>query len=124
MYEYRARLSHRHNDLNPVYDGDTVWIDIDLGCNVTLHNEKCRLYGINAPEMRGPQHDAGVAARDWLRTKLAALPTFTVRTHKDEKGKYGRWLVELIDADGTNLNQEMVKLGLAVQDYYGHPPGM
>ena len=36
-----------------VYDGDTVTLDIDLGFNHSMNNQKIRLFGINTPEVRG-----------------------------------------------------------------------
>lgn len=42
MYEYRAFV-------RKVYDGDTITVDIDLGFEVLLKNQKLRLYGINTP---------------------------------------------------------------------------
>jgi len=36
-----------------------------------------------------------------------------IRTHKDEKGKFGRWLVELFDSDGNSINARMMRDGFA-----------
>ena len=35
-----------------VYDGDTIYADIDLGFNIWLNNQSIRLNGINTPEIR------------------------------------------------------------------------
>jgi micrococcal nuclease len=45
MYTYKCRI-------NKVLDGDTVEIDLDLGFNTTLANQKVRLLGIDTPESR------------------------------------------------------------------------
>ena len=50
MYEYRAFV-------RKVYDGDTITVDIDLGFEVMLKNQKLRLYGINTPEVRGESRE-------------------------------------------------------------------
>ena len=107
MYEYAARVGS-------VYDGDTVRTDIDLGFGVWLQNQKIRLFGINAPEMRGDDREKGQLSRDWLRDQLKKGP-LTLQTIRDRKGKYGRWLGRLV-VNGVDLNQKMVDEGLAV-DY-------
>jgi endonuclease YncB( thermonuclease family) len=45
MYEYKATVVK-------VVDGDTVDVDIDLGFDTWLHNQRIRLYGIDTPECR------------------------------------------------------------------------
>ena len=45
MYEYRCKLRR-------VVDGDTVDIDIDLGFDIWLTNQRVRLYGVDTPESR------------------------------------------------------------------------
>lgn len=109
MYEYMA-------DVVRVVDGDTVDLRVDLGFGITF-KERFRLHGINAPEIHGVKKDseeykAGMEATNWLRQKLEH-GRFQVRTIKDKKGKYGRYLAVLIERDGSNINDEMVKLGYA-----------
>ena len=41
-----------HAELERVVDGDTIDITIDLGFNVKLHKQRCRLAGIDTPESR------------------------------------------------------------------------
>ena len=84
MYTYNAHVTK-------VYDGDTITVDIDLGLGVWLKGQKIRLFGINAPELRGDTHDEGIKSRDFLR-KLVLDKDVTVVTYKDKKGKWGRWL--------------------------------
>jgi len=45
MYQYRAKIIK-------VLDGDTVEIDLDLGFNIVLANQKVRLAGVDTPESR------------------------------------------------------------------------
>lgn len=87
MYEYRAFV-------RKVYDGDTVTVDIDLGFDVVLKAQKIRLLRINAPEVRGVQRPEGLKSRDALRQKIGNR-WVKIKTHKDKKGKYGRWLGEI-----------------------------
>lgn len=104
LYTYRALVVD-------VYDGDTVTADIDLGLNTWRRGEKLRLYGIDAPEVRGATREAGLVSRDWLRERVLSREV-TVRTIKDSKGKYGRILAVVWDAKG-DINADLVALGLA-----------
>lgn len=108
MYEYRATILR-------VIDGDTVEARVDLGFDVSVV-ERFRLYGINAPEVKGESRDAGNAAAEYLRTLVAKNATggvLTIQTRKDKREKYGRYLAVLI-ANGVNLNAVMVNAGHAV----------
>jgi len=108
-YTYRAKVDR-------IIDGDTVDVDIDLGCHVVIR-ERLRLYGINAPELRKPTRQEGIAATEWLTQALNATDDdgyITIKTHKDKKGKYGRYLATLFDANGVDLNSHMVAAGHAV----------
>ena len=109
LYHYRAKVVS-------VYDGDTIRVDIDLGFGTWLHNQPLRLYGINAPEIRGPQRPEGLKTRDWLRERLPEGTPIILESYKDRTGKYGRWLAT-IWSEGENLNELMVELGLA--EVYG-----
>ena len=107
-------------------DGDTVDVDIDLGMAITTR-QRLRLFGINTPEVRGPEKVAGHAATQHLADLLVQFRhegewDIVVRTHKDKKGKYGRYLADLIGEDGdgnpVNLNMKMVADGHAVVAMY------
>lgn len=105
MFEYRAICTE-------VYDGDTITVDIDLGFNIWMKGEKIRLYGINTPEVRGSEREAGLTVRDWLRDKILNQE-ITLITHKSHnKGKYGRWL-GTVWRNGENYNQLMLNSGMA-----------
>jgi len=112
LYEYAAVLQR-------VVDGDTVILDIDLGFGVWKRGESFRLYGINAPEMRGASKVAGQAAKTYLMAllmhQLEHTEPLLVRTHKaDKQDKYGRYLATLWLPGGLNVNGEMVRAGHAV----------
>ena len=87
MYTYHAFVTS-------VYDGDSVTLDIDLGFGVVLKGQKIRLLRVNAPEIRGESRPMGLKSRDALRAKLTEK-WIILRTVKDKKGKYGRWLGEI-----------------------------
>lgn len=97
------------------YDADTCTVEVNLGFGVWLYGQRVRLYGINAPEMRGPEKAAGKVARDWVRTlvkgKRVTLAIIQKRG-RDAKGKFGRWLAVLELAD-LNVNDALVANGYA-----------
>ena len=104
MFEYRAYV-------RKVYDGDTITVDIDLGFGVCLKNQKIRLARINAPEIRGPSRPEGIESRDQLRSKISNR-WITIKTFKDKKGKYGRWIADLYYEDQC-INDWLLKEGFA-----------
>ena len=104
MYEYRAFV-------RKVYDGDTITVDIDLGFGVVLKSQKIRLLKINAPEIRGKRRAEGLKSRDFLRENIGNKWVI-IKTTKDKKGKYGRWLGEVFLGD-RNINDLLVEKGLA-----------
>ncbi|MBQ0718579.1 MAG: thermonuclease family protein [Gammaproteobacteria bacterium] len=109
-------LYHYRGLVRKVYDGDTITVDIDLGFHVSLSKEKFRLNRINTPEVRGPEKAEGLISRDWLRERILDKEIILV-THKDKKGKYGRWIAD-IWLDGVCINDELVDKGLAeYKDY-------
>lgn len=87
MYRYAAKLIR-------VVDGDTVWMDVDLG--FTVHVSICfRLLGINAPELYGTPGTAGKDAKARLES-LLAQGALSLRSEKPLKtDKYGRWLADI-----------------------------
>ena len=119
MYEYNARLMTRSNGRHPIYDGDTVWLEVDLGFGHLFRLGPCRLFGIDTPEVnRRASKEAGIAARDYLRGMLEHLEWFRVQSEKDEKGKYGRYLVRIYLPDGRCVNDLLVTAGHAIYKDY------
>ena len=112
MYEYKAFV-------RKVYDGDTITVDIDLGFDVVLKNQKIRLSRINAPEIRGEQRPDGLKSRDALRSMIGNKWVM-IKTKKDKKGKYGRWLADIFLED-KNINDWLMTEGFASE--YGKKDG-
>lgn len=106
MFEYRAVIAS-------VYDGDTIRADIDLGFGIWIKDQVLRLYGIDAWEVRGGEKDLGLAARDALRLLMPIGSKVVLQTHKDKKGKYGRWLAWIVLEDGMVVNDWLVREGHA-----------
>ena len=48
LYLYKAHVTD-------VYDADTITVNVDLGFNTWIHDEKIRLARIDAPEVRGKE---------------------------------------------------------------------
>lgn len=112
MYEYRAKIIE-------VYDGDTVTSVTDCGFDIHF-TMQLRLFGINTPEVRGDQKEAGTKSRDALR-KLILGKDVKIKTYKDKKEKYGRYLADIfIDVNGTEIcvNNWLVEKGFAVYHKY------
>ena len=100
LYVYRAHLVR-------VIDGDTVVVDLDLGCDVWLRQQHCRLTGINAPEKIKPTREQGLAAKEHLEQLLGGHERFVVTTNYDRRCTFSRLLVT-IWVEGVNVNQRMV----------------
>ena len=119
LYIYKAYVTD-------VYDGDTITCIIDCGFNIGLQRTKIRLYGINTPELRGDDRTIGLFVRDELRKKILNKHVL-LKTIKDKKGKYGRYLgkiyVEIEDneqeTDDENteylcINDWLLKMNYAI----------
>jgi len=111
LYHYRARLVS-------VYDGDTMRVDLDLGMGIWRNNIALRLFGIDTPELRGDDREAGLRARDAVRDAVGDGASVIIQTHRDATGKYGRllatvWIPE--EPHGYfNLNKWLLEVDLAV----------
>lgn len=89
-----------------VLDGDSV---------ILADQRQVRLIGINAPEFGKdgrPDEPLAVAARDRLRA-LVKGKTVKLQLETEERDHYGRWLAHVILADGTNVEEVLLKEGLA-----------
>jgi len=104
-YVYKAYISE-------VYDGDTCTATVDLGMRVSMEI-RIRLYGINAPELRGSEKGNGVRSREYLRNLILGKNVI-IKTYKDKTEKFGRWLAEIF-VDNVNVNNVMVEDGYAVR---------
>ena len=116
MFEYKCKLIK-------VIDGDTIDIDIDLGFGVWLRKQRIRMYGIDTPESRTrdlEEKKYGLAAKAFL-TEMLDDSHLILKTHKDERGKFGRILGEVwrtTNFADQSINNYMVEKHHAVA-YYG-----
>lgn len=107
LYYYKAQVLR-------IIDGDTIDVSILIGFNISL-TERLRLARINAPEVRGEEREAGLAAKEWLISQIAIGSEILIRTEKDDS--FGRYIAEIY-LDDLNLNDEMVKVGHAEYKEY------
>jgi endonuclease YncB( thermonuclease family) len=101
-----------------VHDGDTAYIDLDLGFGVFFESRDwdnrprlaCRVYGINAPEL---WTDAGKQALAYAQTLLPVGTRVQVTSH--DWDKYGgRFDGTITLPDGRDFAQAMLDAGQAV----------
>ena len=119
MYEYKCKILR-------VVDGDTVDVDIDLGCGVWMHKERVRMMGIDTPESRTRdkvEKAFGLASKDRLKELLPigsiqVLKTEIDRSGEDKKGKFGRILGDFLVDDDRRCTDILVEEGHAVA-YFG-----
>jgi endonuclease YncB( thermonuclease family) len=101
-------------------DGDTIWVNIDLGFN-TWTKQKLRLKGINSQTIETP---AGLDAKVYIEAKLKDCQFIAVKTYW--RDKFTRYLADIFydknEADlysltqhGKFLNQGLLDAGLAVK---------
>jgi micrococcal nuclease len=109
LYHYRMKVTK-------VVDGDTIYGDVDLGFSVVQKKMEFRFAGINTPETRGGTREAGLKSKEFVTNKLMDKEVIII-TKKDGKEKFGRYLAQIYYQDGLDwvcINDELVKLGLAV----------
>jgi len=70
-----------------IYDGDTIYMDIDLGFRMWLHGEPLRLWGIDTPEVKGQTKIVGLAVRDLVAEWIPEGSDTIIRTLKDKNGE-------------------------------------
>ncbi len=122
----RSRLYHYAARVTKVYDADTVTVDLDLGFGMVMEDREIRLYGINAPEVKGASRTDGLASRDYVRDLLLDQ-WIILRTELDRTEKWGRYLGYVftdrhpggLNGDWYCLNEVLVTKGLAIPNTYG-----
>lgn len=116
MYEYECLIRR-------IVDGDTVDVDIDLGFDTWLHNQRIRLSNIDAPEVRTrdlEEKAAGLESSAFVESLLpvGSKQILLSREYQAERGKYGRIIgtFRVYDAPADNwttLSELMIKEGFA-----------
>ena len=98
---------------NYAYDGDTIYVAIP-GLPDEMANMSVRVRGVDTPEMRGQCDSAkqlAQKARDYARQRLKSATS--VQFCEPEWGRYGGRVVASVRIDGSPLDLELIKNGLA-----------
>ena len=109
-YEY----TYTNCKVRKIVDGDTIDLDIDLGFDCWLPNQRIRLAGIDTPESRTRNIDEkalGLAAKRRLK-EVCKGPIKLISHGRD---KYGRILGTPYTKDGTDICFLMIEEGHAVE---------
>jgi micrococcal nuclease len=112
MYQYKCKI-------NKVLDGDTVDIDLDLGFNIVLANQRVRMAGVDTPESRTTNKEEkprGLLSKKKLAEKLPVGSWQIIETQRSDNNddKFGRILGVFILQDGTQVNDWLIKNNYAV----------
>jgi micrococcal nuclease len=112
MYQYKCKI-------NKVLDGDTVDIDLDLGFNIVLVNQRVRMAGVDTPESRTSNKEEkprGLLSKKKLAEKLPVGSWQIIETQKSDNNddKFGRILGVFILEDGTKVNDWLIQNNYAV----------
>lgn len=106
MYEYKAEYISN-------YDGDTIKFMADLGFGI-YYKITVRVHGIDTPELRSKDPEEKVKAyeaKEFVREALTNADSIIIKTLKDKKGKYGRYIAEVL-YDDVNLINTLIDHGL------------
>jgi len=112
VYQYKCKI-------NKVLDGDTVDIDLDLGFNIVLANQRVRMAGVDTPESRTSNKEEkprGLLSKKKLAEKLPVGSWHIIETQKSDNNddKFGRILGVFILEDGTKVNDWLIQNNYAV----------
>ena len=112
MYQYKCKI-------NKVLDGDTVDIDLDLGFNIILSNQRLRMAGVDTPESRTANKEEkprGLLSKKKLAEKLPVGSWQIIETQRSDNNddKFGRILGVFILEDGTKVNDWLIANNYAV----------
>lgn len=112
MYQYKCKI-------NKVLDGDTVDIDLDLGFNIILANQRVRMAGVDTPESRTTNKEEkprGLLSKKKLAEKLPVGSWQIIETQRSDNNddKFGRILGVFILEDGTKVNDWLIANNYAV----------
>ena len=99
--------------VNRVIDGDTVVVDIYLPFSITLENERVRLLGYDAYEVKGKDKELGLLAKSTveklINNKRVMLVTY------GERDSFGRVLASVLfkkDNKWVSLGDYLHEIGL------------
>ncbi|MGL4737057.1 MAG: thermonuclease family protein [Cellulosilyticaceae bacterium] len=104
---------NRHALVTYIVDGDTFDAQVDLGFHVFIQ-QRFRILGINAPELKGATKIAGNAAKDYLASLILNKQ---VMIHSIKTDGFRRYLADIyvtIDDQQYSVAQLMLSHNYAV----------
>jgi micrococcal nuclease len=116
MVQIRAWIAKPKGNIS-VYDGDTFKSDtLDLGWGASLNKPKFRIMGIDTPEKgwrakTDRERKLAIEAKNFLKGLIDNANDVMVYS-EDGRGKYGRWLVNVV-CDGVDAGSALIEAGLA-----------
>jgi len=115
MWEYRGEIVK-------IVDGDTLVVNIDLGFKTTVKKERIRLIGVDTPELRSKslhEKEHAQEAKQFVEKMLPVGSTVILRTEKDKKGRYGRYLARVwVEGENRDLSVILKEYGYEKKDNY------
>lgn len=102
MFQYSAKVMR-------VVDGDTLWLDIDLGF-YTHRETDIRLAGINTPE-RVEYRAQGIVDPAKAYVESNVPPGSSVVVDITTRDKYGRWLGVIRFLPGSTVREDILQNG-------------
>lgn len=115
MYEY-------HCIIKRVVDGDTVDVDIDLGFDMWIKNQRIRIQDIDAPEIRTrdlEEKAEGYKSMEFVQSLLPVGSKQTLISKEYNRGKYGRVIGTFKVYDGLKDCWSDISTILLEQGYAG-----
>lgn len=101
--------------VNRIIDGDTFDVDINLGFDLTIKNQRIRLLGVNTPETKGDLKEYGLYVKSIVEKMLIVDSTVIIETLYDTKrDSFGRVLAYVKLPSGLMLTQYLLANHLGV----------
>ena len=113
-YRYHAIVIRDDDGTIKVVDGDTI--DLMVDCGFETHRKiRCRLLGVNCPEVKGPTKSAGDVATEYTRQWLADHAPLLIQSRRVKTSDaFHRYLVTIWGEDGACLNDDLLATHNAV----------
>lgn len=115
MYTYNCII-------NKIVDGDTIDVDLDLGFDIILKNQRVRLHGVDTPETRTKdlvEKQFGLLATEYVNTLLTVGEKYVlVSKEYNASGKFGRLLADF-EVHDKSINYTVSLTSLLIKNGYG-----
>ncbi len=121
IQKFSLKGTETYAKITEVHDGDSVTAILTCdSLNNTLYKWKCRIYGVDTPELKSPigskERIHAIQARDYLRGIILGK---IVRVKCYEFDKYGRLLISINLLDNSDNSEKDVSK-LLITHKFGH----